>query len=102
MTYMDLVNSFRASPREIPTAPINGSAPKWFYVYVQQNKVFASSGRDHTNACHINPDRGLDSTEFSSMLDLYQRRKAGAHVSQEAKQSLNQSYWFGVFKAVEA
>ena len=103
MTYMDLVNSFRANPREIPTAPINGSAPKWFYVYENQGSVFVSSGRDHVYACHVNPDRRLNRAEFSDMLNIYLRRKAGAAVSQEAKaRSINQSYWFGVFKAMGA
>ena len=65
MTYMNLVNSFRASPREIPTVPITRIAPKWFYVYVQQDTILASSGRNHANACNMTPDRRLDPAEFS-------------------------------------
>ena len=102
MTYRDLVNSFRANPREIPTAPINGSAPKWFYVYEQQDTIYIASGREHPNVCRVNPDRRLKASEFSAMLDIYYRRKKGEPVSQEAaKQSINQSYWFGIFKATE-
>ncbi len=74
ISYNDIVNSFRTNPREIPTAPINGSAPKWFCVYVDQDVVCITSGREHTNACHVNPDRSLNPAEFSGMLELYQRR----------------------------
>lgn len=99
MTYSDLVNSFRANPREVPTAPISGSTPKWFYVYEHRNTVYISSGREHPNACRVSPDRRLNPAEFPVMLSLYQRRKKGEPVSQEAKkQSINQSYWFGIFK----
>ena len=99
MTYNDLVGSFRANPREVSTAPINGSMPKWFYVYEQRNAVYISSGREHENACHINADRRLNPAEFPDMLGLFQRREKGEPVSQEAKaRSINQSYWFGVFK----
>ena len=100
-TYNDLVENFRNKPREISTAPINGSEPKWFYVYVDQNEIFIASGREHTNICSVNPDRRLKPAEFLIMLELYQRRKKGEQVSQEAKrQSINQSYWFGIFKDI--
>ena len=102
ITYRDLVNSFRVNPREIPTAPINGNNPKWFYVYEQQDTIYIASGREHPNACRINPDRRLKSSECSAMLDIYHRREKGEPVSQEAtKQSINQSYWFGIFKEIE-
>ncbi len=97
--YNNLVHSFRADPREIPTAPINGSIPKWFYVYEHQDEVYISSGKEHPNACRVNPARKLSPEEFPVMLDLYQRRISGEHVSREAaKQSMNQSYWFGIMK----
>jgi len=98
MTYNDLVNSFRANPREVATAPVNGSTPKWFYVYEHQNAVYIASGREHPNACRVSPDRRLKPAEFPVMLALFQRRKRGEKVSREAKeQSINQSYWFGIF-----
>lgn len=99
MTYNDLVNEFRADPREVSTAPINGSAPKWFSVYELQNEVYVASGRDHRDACSVHPDRRLKPSEFPAMLELYHRRKKGEPVSQEAgRKSINQSYWFGIFK----
>ena len=94
MTYNDLVNEFRANPREVSTAPINGSVPKWFFVYEMNNEVFIASGRNHANACRVNPDRRLKPSEYDIMLELYQRRKKGEPVSQEAgRQSINHSYW---------
>ncbi len=102
MTYNDLVNSYRAEPREIPTSPLMKVSPKWFYVYEKGGQVFASSGREHANASRICPERRLNEDEFSMMLDLHHRRERGAPVSAEAKASINQSYWFGIFKDLSA
>lgn len=99
MTYAELAASFRTSPREVPTAPINGKAPKWFYVYERRGEIFVASGREHPDVCNICPERKLQRGEFSVMLELYLRRKRGEPVSREAsRQSINQSYWFGIFK----
>ena len=99
MTYHDLVNDYRVNPREIPTAPINGSEPKWFSVYVRQNELFVASGKTHADVCHLNPDRRLNRKEFDTMLDLFSRRERGEPVAQEAKAyTINQSYWYGIFK----
>ena len=99
MTYHDLVDNYRANPREIPTTPINGGTPKWFSIYVRNDEVIVASGREHSNACRISPDRRLKASELPIMLELYNRRKKGEPVAQEAKaQSINQSYWYGVFK----
>ena len=98
MTYSDLVSSFRSNPREVPTAPKDKrQPPKWFYAYTKGNSVFVGSGKDHLNASHISPDRRLPESEFDSMLALYHQREAGEPVSKEAKKSICQSYWFGIF-----
>ena len=100
MTYHDLASTFRDGPREIPTAPKYG-IPKWFCVYEKNGVLYVASGREHTNACSICPDRKLKEEEFPVMLDLYKRREAGEPVAKEAKeQSMNQSYWFGIIRAV--
>ena len=99
MTYHDLVDNYRVNPREISTAPINGATPKWFAVYVRNDELYAASGREHSNACHISPDRRLKAAELPIMQELFTRRKKGEPVAQEAKaQSINQSYWYGIFK----
>ena len=102
MTYSDVVSSFRSNPREVPTAPKEKNCPpKWFYAYAHGNSVFVGSGKDHPNASRIFPDRKLPESEFDTMLALYYRRKAGEPVSQEAKKSICQSYWFGVFSDMQ-
>ena len=99
ITYNDLVNEFRTNPREISTAPINGRAPKWFSVYELQYEVYVAPGRNHPNACRVSSDRRLKPSELPVMMEIYQRRKKGEPVSQEARdKSINQSYWFGIFK----
>ena len=102
MTYHDLVNSYTADPREIPTSPVTRVAPKWFYAYGKNGRVYVSSGREHVNASRICHDRRLREDEFSKMLDLYRRRERGAPVSAEAQASINSSYWFGIFKDLSA
>ena len=103
MEFNDIINEFRCNPRDVSTAPIKNTISKWFYVYVQRNDVYIASGRSHTNICSISTDRRLKPSELQVMLDLYKRRKDGIPVSKEAtKQSVNQSYWFGIFKEMSA
>ena len=102
MTYNDLVNSFRANPREIPTSPVTRAAPKWFHVYEKGGQVYVSSGREHANVSRVFPDRRLREDEFDMMLELFRRREKGAPVSAEAQASINSSYWFGIFKDLTA
>ena len=103
MTYNDLVNEFHVNPREVSTTPINGSTPKWFFVYERQNEVYIASGHDQPVVCSVYPDRRLKPSEFPVMLELFKRREKGEPVSQEAgRQSINQSYWFGIFKELLA
>ena len=102
MTYYDLVDDYRVNPREISTAPINGENPKWFTVYARNDALYVASGREHSNACHISHDRRLKASELPIMLELYTRRKKGEPVAQEAKaQSINQSYWYGIFNDID-
>lgn len=99
MTYSELAAFFGTNPREIPTAPINGSTPKWFYAYEKDGAVYVSSGRTHANACRISPDRRLKESELQDMLELYHRRERGEPVAQEAKKrTVNQAYWYGIFR----
>ena len=102
MTYSELAAAFRGGPREIPTAPVNGSIPRWFRVYERRGEVWVASGQEHPNACRISPDRRLKPGELPVMLELYRRRKQGEPVAREAKrQTINQSYWYGVFRALD-
>ena len=103
MTYNDLLTSFRNDPREVPTAPTTHSAPKWFYVYAHHDKLYVTSAKNHSNPCSICPARLLKSDEYEDMLEIYQQRKIGRPVSQEAAEtSINASYWFGIFSHMTA
>lgn len=98
VNYKDLVTEFRNNPRDVPTNPKNGNAPIWFYAYEDNGSVYISSGRNHSNASSVCPDRKLQQKEFERMLDLHHRRERGEPVYKEAKSSMNQAYWFGIFK----
>ena len=102
-TYSDIAAAFRGEPRDVSTAPVQkNTVPKWFYVYECRNTVFVSSGRAHDNSCSIASDRRLKPEEFDIMLDIYHRRQHGENVSKEATDaSVNQSYWFGIFKELK-
>lgn len=65
----------------------------------KNGNVYVSSGKDHTNISKIPNDRILLEREFPIMLDLYHRRQHGESISAESTAaSINQSYWFGIFK----
>lgn len=103
MNYQDLVNEFAARPREVPTAPVYAAAPRWFSVTAREGAVFVSSGREHAPACRIRGERRLNPEEFPVMLSLYRRRQRGQRVSREAGEvSINQSYWYGIFRELRA
>lgn len=97
MTYNDLVNNYRDTPKEIPTAPLVRRSPTWFKVYEHRGTIYIASGEAHPNASSICPDRRLNPGEFSEMLELYLMRKQGKPVSRLAKKSINSVYWFGIF-----
>ena len=99
LTYVELANAYRDDPREIPTAPVNGIAPKWFYVYEDRGTIYVASGKTHDNVCSICPDRRLKPAEMPVMLELYHSRLKGESIWREAgTQSINASYWFGIFR----
>ena len=99
MTYADVLNRYRDEPREIPTDPKNEQNAKWFRVYVRNGALYIASGREHSNACSVSPDRRLNPDKFDQMLDIYRRRKQGMASFMEARDaSMNASYWFGIFK----
>lgn len=43
ITYNDLVNSFRANPRDVKTHTINNSKPIWFHVSAQNGDIFVEN-----------------------------------------------------------
>ena len=100
MTYNDLIRGFMGRARDVATVPLQGS-PKWFWVQEDNGLLKVSSGREHPNSSTIHGSRVLVPEEFEAMDSLYERRCAGQPVALEAKQaSQNQSYWYGVIRAI--
>lgn len=100
MLWETIVNSFGQEARDIQTIPFKGGG-LWFYVSSQDDKVYVSKARNHTDSSQIQGIRSLDKHNCEAMFDLYQRRKRGEHVSSEAKAiTRNQVYWYGIFKSL--
>ena len=96
--YIDLVNSYKNNPRDVSTKPINNRTGKWFYVYVDDGKVFADVAKEHTPKCSISKPRILFEKEIEDIYELYIKRKQGHSVSvQAAAITMNQVYWYGIF-----
>ena len=102
LTYNDLVNSFRANPRDVETHPMNSSMPKWFYVSIQNGELCAANSKKQRPSASISAPRKLKREEFEFMYDLHRQRERGASVVQVAQSyTQNSSYWFGVLYAIE-
>jgi len=98
MTYNEIVNEFKENPRDVHTVPLDGRESKWFYVHSENGKVFISPAEAHTPSSNISSPRMLSEKEVVTMLDIYQRRKQGEHLSQEATDATrNQVYRYGIF-----
>lgn len=102
ITYSDLVNSFRANPRDVETHPMNNSMPKWFHISIQNGELYASNSKKQRPSASISTPRKLNREEFEFMYDLHRQRERGVSVAQAAQSyTQNSSYWFGVLYAVE-
>lgn len=102
ISYFELVNNFINDPRDISTKPTNSMLPKWFYVYVEDGKIFVDVAREHEPKCSISKPRVLFEKEIEAIYDLYIQRKQGMSVSKQATEiTRNQVYWYGIFSDVE-
>lgn len=96
--YSDIINSFISNPRDICTKPMNRRKGKWFYVYVEDGRVFADVARTNIPKCSISKPRVLSERELADIYTLYLQRKKGCAVSKEAAGiTMNQVYWYGIF-----
>lgn len=103
ISYLELVNNFVNNPRDISTKPTNSMRPKWFYVYVDDGKIFVDVARKHEPKCSISKPRVLFEKEIELIYDLYVKRKQGMSVSKQATAiTRNQVYWYGIFNDVES
>ncbi|MBQ7912135.1 MAG: hypothetical protein IJ308_00100 [Clostridia bacterium] len=102
LTYENLVQEFSKKPRNVRTAPLSNRLPRWFWVTVENNTIIIESGKTEFVNSVIQGKRILKRELFESMFDLYQRRKNGEQVSQEAvKTTYNQVYWYGIFSDLD-
>lgn len=98
MLWRSIVDSYSKTPRDVQTIPTKGNGI-WFYVSSKNDKVYISKAKQHTPSSQIQGARLLDWHKCEIMLELYQRRKSGEPVSQEAAAATrNQVYWYGIFK----
>lgn len=97
MLWETIVDSFTRKPRDVITIPTKGDGV-WFYVSSKSGRVFVSGALTHTPPSQVRGSRQLDRNNCDTMFALYQRRKAGEPVSQEASSiTQNQVYWYGIF-----
>ncbi|MBE6749404.1 MAG: hypothetical protein E7557_09295 [Ruminococcaceae bacterium] len=89
-----IVNSYSENPRDVLTS----GGKVYFYVYVEDGKVFLESGRNHANKSKITGRRQLDE---SNLTTIYNEYKSGAKPSDLLNITFNSVYWFGIFKDLE-
>lgn len=98
ISYQDLVNRYINNPRDIQTKPIINRMGKWFYVYVENDKIIVDAAREHDPKCTISKPRVLFEKELDEIYKLYVQRKQGDSVSNKAMSATrNQVYWYGIF-----
>ena len=97
MLWQMIVDSYTRSPRDVQTVPLKGNGI-WFYAFSQNGEVCVSQARSHFDSSQVQGARRLDKNNCDAVFQLYQRRKAGEPVSQEATAlTQNQVYWYGIF-----
>ena len=98
MRYLDLIASYKYTPRNVHTVPTDGRVPKCFWVSVERDNLYVSAGTTPYENSNVRGKRLLSIVEMETMLSLYQRRKKGEAVSREASRvTQNQVYWYGIF-----
>lgn len=95
--YANIVKYFQDHPKDVHTVPLKGE-PRWFYVYAENENLYVEVARMHTPSSSIKGRRLLVPAQCETMLNIYQRRKKGEHVSKEASRATRcQVYWYGIF-----
>lgn len=96
----EIIKSFSDNPRDVKSVPVTKRTPVWFYVYVENGKLYVESAKEHILGSKISKRRMLspENKMCETMFNIYQRRKRGEPVSGEATATtLNQIYWYGIF-----
>lgn len=96
----EILKSYTTNPRDVHTQPLTKRTALWFYVYVEDGKLYVDRAKNNEPSSNLSKRRMLASEVEKSaiMYDIYQRRKRGEEVSHEATAiTVNQVYWYGVF-----
>jgi len=98
MTYKEMITSYTQNPRDVHTIPMMDKPQIWFRVYVENWTVYVDRAQNHTPSSRMKNCQKLKEDELESMLEIYNKRKRGISVSQEAKEvTWCQVYWYGIF-----
>ena len=98
--WQEIIKSFAANPRDVKTNPLRNRAALWFYVYVEDGRLYVDCAKEHTPSSKLSTRRMLSSgaEKCNIMYDIYRRRKSGEPVAAEATATtVNQVYWYGIF-----
>ena len=96
----EILKSYTTNPRDVHTQPLTKRTALWFYVYVEDGKLYVDCAKNNEPSSNLSKRRMLASEveKCAIMYDIYQRRKRGEEVSHEATAiTVNQVYWYGVF-----
>lgn len=97
ITWREIYDSFKNSPRDIHTVPVRNIPQKWFYVQAINGEIYIMNAKSHSNSCSISIKRRLDYKNLDKMYELKLRRNLGFSVSAEAgRTTVNQIYWYGI------
>ncbi len=93
----DIIKEFINYPRDLHTVPMTNREPKWFYVYVEDGKLYVESARNNMPKSNIKRTK-MDEKKFEIMLEIYHKRLKGEQMTGEATANSGTSvYWYGIF-----
>ena len=99
--YDAIVAEFQKHPRDVHTVPLVNKPHIWFYVFVENGKLYVESAHNNTPKSSAKK-RVLSQKECSRIWKIYQERKAGKSVSNEAQANTHsQVYWYGIFSELQ-
>ena len=93
-----IINSYTQKPRDVVTIPIGNRIGKWFNVRVENDKLVISAAKEHANTCNFKMQRTLNLNECEKVFDLYLKLQKGIITRKQVRdQTVNGSYWLGIF-----
>ena len=96
----NILRSYTDNPRDVKSVPLTNKKALWFYVYVENGKLYVDCAKENQPSSKLTKRRMLSSSRETCdiMYDIYKRRKSGQAVSKEATGiTVNSIYWYGIF-----